>query len=55
MEYGTTLEQQMNHALKKSNSEKIQILYEYNIENMLIKMPSVYSTLYWKREKFSFR
>lgn len=53
--YGTFLFQQMNRRLKRSNAERIKILYGTSLENVLSSHPIGYFRLYWSKAKPGWR
>jgi len=53
--YGTLLCQKMNRRLKRSNTERIQIIYGTSLEDVLSTHPIGYCQLYWSRAKGGWR
>jgi hypothetical protein len=53
--YGTFLFQQMNRRLKRSNAERIKIIYGTSLEKVLSTHPIGYCRLYWSRAKPGWR
>jgi len=55
MGYGTLPTQKMNSQLKRSNAERIKILYGNSLEDVLSISPIGYYRLYWSRNRPEWR
>jgi len=53
--YGTFLSQQMNRRLKRSNAERIKIIYGVSLESVLSRQPIGYCRLHWNKAKPGWR